>query len=370
MKKKIALAGIAVFAALGSVAGLSAFEAYVINVTAQDSTGLDGKRLSGLFRIDATPPTVMSSVPPRAGTNPVDVSAAFVVTFSEPMDRLATNTSISLALTGGGSCTACSTLAFGWDTNSAVVTISHATLQTGTGYTLRVQTGARDASDPGNALQSAYVVQFNTSAVGGVVAKPGGPYTGTVGDSVPFDGSASTGTAPLNFTWEIRSSSGSLVATLWNAEPTHTFTAAGTYNITLTVRDATGTTDTKYTTATITEKTPTGFLDQYWWLLLILILAILGAIIFLVMSRRRKKPEEMPEAVPAGQVATMPPARPAAPPAPGRPAPPPPTVPPPPPAAAPAPAQAGKPQTRQCPSCGTIVEMTDKECFMCGTALA
>ncbi|HCM36810.1 MAG: hypothetical protein A3J30_00510 [Candidatus Wildermuthbacteria bacterium RIFCSPLOWO2_02_FULL_47_9c] len=40
MKKKIALAGIAVFAALGSVAGLSAFEAYVINVTAQIENAL------------------------------------------------------------------------------------------------------------------------------------------------------------------------------------------------------------------------------------------------------------------------------------------------------------------------------------------
>jgi len=81
-------------------------------------------------------------------------------------------------------------------------------------------------------------------------ADHGGPYTGTAGQSVPFNGSASFDT------------DGTIVSHAWDfgdanvgsgAQPTHTYAAAGTYTVTLTVTDDDGATDEVTTTATITE---------------------------------------------------------------------------------------------------------------------
>jgi len=80
------------------------------------------------------------------------------------------------------------------------------------------------------------------------VANAGGPYSGTVNVAMTFDGSAST------------DSDGSIVSYSWNfgdgntatgVSPTHTYLAAGTFNVTLTVTDDVGDTGTNSTTATI-----------------------------------------------------------------------------------------------------------------------
>jgi PKD repeat protein len=80
------------------------------------------------------------------------------------------------------------------------------------------------------------------------VADAGGPYSGTVNVAMTFDGSAST------------DSDGSIVSYSWNfgdgntatgVSPTHTYLAAGTFNVTLTVTDDVGDTGTNTTTATI-----------------------------------------------------------------------------------------------------------------------
>ena len=84
---------------------------------------------------------------------------------------------------------------------------------------------------------------------------PGGPYTGQVGQSVQFDGSGS---------WD---PDGSIVSYLWNfgdggtstsVTPQHAYAAAGTYNVSLRVRDNDLVYNTAYTTATISAApTPT-----------------------------------------------------------------------------------------------------------------
>ena len=80
------------------------------------------------------------------------------------------------------------------------------------------------------------------------VANANGPYTGTVGLPVQFDGSASSdsdGTI-ADYAWTFGDgNSGTGVS------PTHTYTAAGTYDVTLTVTDNEGASDTATTTATI-----------------------------------------------------------------------------------------------------------------------
>jgi PKD repeat protein len=80
------------------------------------------------------------------------------------------------------------------------------------------------------------------------VADPNGPYPGTAGQPVLFDGSGSSdpdGTI-VSYAWDFGDS-----GTGTGVSPTHTYAAAGTYTVSLTVTDDGGLTDTATTTATI-----------------------------------------------------------------------------------------------------------------------
>jgi PKD repeat protein len=83
------------------------------------------------------------------------------------------------------------------------------------------------------------------------VAKPGGPYAGVPGAAVQFDGSASSdpeNDVPLTYAWNFGDGS-----TGTGATPTHVYSAAGNYNVTLRVTDSNGLRSTSAsTTATIT----------------------------------------------------------------------------------------------------------------------
>lgn len=81
-------------------------------------------------------------------------------------------------------------------------------------------------------------------------AKPGGPYTGTVGSAINFNGSGSF------------DSNGSIVSYSWNfgdgtsantVNPTHSYSLSGTFNVSLTVTDNNNATHTASTTAQITQ---------------------------------------------------------------------------------------------------------------------
>lgn len=80
---------------------------------------------------------------------------------------------------------------------------------------------------------------FNVAAVGGTNDPPtvsaGGPYTGTAGITIQFDGMASDpDNDPLTLTWDF--DDGNFGTGL---SPSHTYAAAGTYNPTLTADDGT-----------------------------------------------------------------------------------------------------------------------------------
>ena len=80
------------------------------------------------------------------------------------------------------------------------------------------------------------------------VADPNGPYTGTEGVSVTFDGSGSSdpdGTI-VSYAWDFGDGT-----TGTGVNPAHTYAQDGTYTVTLTVTDNDGLTDTATTTATI-----------------------------------------------------------------------------------------------------------------------
>lgn len=81
-------------------------------------------------------------------------------------------------------------------------------------------------------------------------AKAGGPYTGTVGVPIQFAGGDSTG-FNLSFTWDFGDGT-----TATGVVVTHTYTAPGTYTVTLTVVDRFGQQASDRTTATISPAAP------------------------------------------------------------------------------------------------------------------
>jgi|GEM_PF-5455824 len=85
-------------------------------------------------------------------------------------------------------------------------------------------------------------------------ARHGGPYTGTVGTAVQFDGSASTAVSDRTistYSWNFGDGSTGTVV-----KPTHTYTTAGTYTVTLTVTDNQDSSGAASTTATISALPP------------------------------------------------------------------------------------------------------------------
>ncbi|HEY0322841.1 MAG TPA: PKD domain-containing protein [Pyrinomonadaceae bacterium] len=87
------------------------------------------------------------------------------------------------------------------------------------------------------------------------IARPGGPYTGTTGQSIQFNGSTSSdpedGTV-ASYQWNFGDGT-----TGTGATPTRAYTAAGTYTVTLTVTDTGGLTNSATTTATVSAPATT-----------------------------------------------------------------------------------------------------------------
>ena len=103
-----------------------------------------------------------------------------------------------------------------------------------------------DAGATGTATTTATIGLGNQAPV----ADPNGPYTGTVDAPVQFDGSGSSdpdGTI-VSYSWDFGDGT-----TGTGVNPTHTYTMAGVFNVTLTVMDDAGATDSAGTTATIGE---------------------------------------------------------------------------------------------------------------------
>lgn len=169
--------------------------------------------------------------------------------------------------------------------------------------------------------------------------------------------------------------------------PTHSYDDGDTYTVSCTLTDAVGNTATITASITIEAVEEEDFLTKYWWIILIIVVV---AIIAIIALAKRKKPEEEEEEAPAEEeepeeeyeeeeVVEEEPeveeeAAPAEPePAPEAPEPAPEAAP----AAAAAPAaeeaapaeEAPAGETKECPSCGTVVPGDASECFLCGATL-
>jgi len=152
------------------------------------------------------------------------------------------------------------TNAYGTWSNSSTYTTSHSRPLTGlsasTTYYYRVLSYDR-AGNPNASLGGTGTFTTASEGGGGYIppssnlptARTSGPYTGTVGTAVQFDGSTSTavsGRTISSYSWSFGDGvSGT------GARPTHIYSIAGTYTVTLTVTDNQGSSGSTQTTATI-----------------------------------------------------------------------------------------------------------------------
>ena len=137
---------------------------------------------------------------------------------------------------------------FGDGATASTVSPAHAYAAAGT-YTVQL-TVTDDSGLTGSAQTTVTVVAVTQQPP---IANPGGPYNGTVGTAVQFNGSGSS------------DPDGSITAYLWNfgdgatastVSPAHAYAAAGTYTVQLTVTDDSGLTGSAQTTVTIVVATP------------------------------------------------------------------------------------------------------------------
>jgi hypothetical protein len=130
----------------------------VVNASIVDTGGLSAWTASGLFEIDSTPPSVLSTSP-LDGASGVPLGTNVIATWSESMDTSQTDGSFTLSdnLTwtpqSGAISWAGDTFVFNPDVN----------LNTNEWYTANFTTIAADDSDPGNALLVTYSWSFQTA---------------------------------------------------------------------------------------------------------------------------------------------------------------------------------------------------------------
>ena len=114
-------------------------------VCATDSDGMTGCDESGAFAIDSTRPVLVATVPANGATG-VPVGAPLIAQFNERMNVPSAEAAFWISPSPGG-------IVVAWSSGDTMVTVGHSPLANGTLYTWGFTCQARDASDPGNALE-------------------------------------------------------------------------------------------------------------------------------------------------------------------------------------------------------------------------
>lgn len=108
--------------------------------------------------------------------------------------------------------------------------------------------------------------------------------TAQIGQTVTFQPSISGGTGTYTYSWDFGDGT-----TNSSASPSHTYSTAGTYNVTLTITDATGRSFTTQQTVIINAPPPSNSWLLYAIIGIVIAAAIIGALLFL----RRKRSGSM-----------------------------------------------------------------------------
>ncbi len=328
-----------------------------------DSDGASATITSATFAIDSTPPSVVSTSPTE-GQQGVASGASLTITFSEKMSTTGFSGLFTISPDPGG-------LTFNWAAGDTVLSVGHNPFAAGLAHTVTIS-GAKDVSNPGNEMPT-FTLHFTTAAAQPPTVSVSAPAAGAVyqqGATITITWSMSdpvTPTASLKVyvTYTSSAGSGNLTTTDLTGLQTMTWTApaisATDVVIHVKVVNAAGLSATADSGA-FTIQGGGGLDVMTLAIIAIIIIVVVVVLLFFLLSKRRKKgaeeeeappaaeeeevaPEEAPEEMPAEEEA-----------------------PPPPPArrAAPAPAAAPAAGTKECPSCGTILDAKDAECFMCG----
>jgi PKD repeat protein len=190
--------------------------------------------------VEAPPTFISGDLDPVAGNQPplADANGPYSGTVNIP-----------LTLDGSASSDPDGTIvSFNWDfgdgNTGTGVTPTHTYLLDGT-FTVML-TVTDDAGDTDTAGSTAVIGLGNQPPV----ADANGPYSGTVGDVVTFDGTGSSDPdgSIATYSWDFGDGS-----TGTGPNPAHTYISAGMFNVTLTVTDDSGATDSAATTAEIAE---------------------------------------------------------------------------------------------------------------------
>jgi ABC-type transport system substrate-binding protein/PKD repeat protein len=124
------------------------------------------------------------------------------------------------------------------------------------------------------------------------VADAGSDQTVTVGDTVTFDGSGSSDDVlVVNYTWTFTYDDEPI--TLYGAAPAFDFDEVGTYDVTLTVSDAEGLTDTDTMSVIVEDEEPTdddekSFIESYGLILGILAAIVVAAAVAFFLMKKGK----------------------------------------------------------------------------------
>ncbi len=210
---------------------------YTVTLRATDANGLVGQDTAAVTINNLAPTATLSSSGPAGEGSPVTFS------FTNPADPSSVDVAAGFK--------------YSYDFNndgtfdvvdSTSASRSFAFADNGT-YTMK---GRIKDKDGGFTDYTTTVTISNVAPT----ASHNGPYTGTTGQAVTFNGSATdpspVDAASLALSWSFGDGTSST-----QAQPVHTYAGKGTYNVTFTATDKDGATHTVATTATISDPLPT-----------------------------------------------------------------------------------------------------------------